>query len=234
MNIDHEEVEKFSKMAQEWWDVNGKFAPLHKINPMRTNYICDQIRKYFHINNLADIKMLDVGCGGGLLAEPLCKLGANITAIDASIKNINIATIHAKEQNLPISYYNKTIEEMPHNELYDVILLMEIIEHVPDPQELIKSASILLKQGGLLFVATINRNAISYIKAILGAEYILRWLPVGTHSWHKFIKPSEMKKYFSNASLTSSAITGMGYNMIGDSWFLSSNVDVNYIMVATK
>ncbi len=189
------EVGKFSKMASEWWDPNGKFAPLHKFNPIRQEYLVDKIKNHFGIlpngsYPFKNLKLLDVGCGGGLIAEPMTRLGAKVTGIDASEKNIKVAKFHAEQMNLKINYLATTPENL--NEQFDVILCLEIIEHVADVDLFIKSCSKLLKKNGIIFFATLNRTAKSFLFAIVGAEYILNWLPKGTHDWNKFLKPSEI------------------------------------------
>ena len=191
--INKKEIEKFSKIAEEWWNPNGKFKPLHKFNPIRISYIKENIVKSLKIkqnkNPLKKIRILDIGCGGGLLSEPMCRLGAEVTAIDASVKNIAVAKLHAKKNNLKINYICTSPEKLKTKKKFDVILNMEIIEHVEDVKFFLKSCSNLLKKNGIMFVATLNKTLKSYAFAIVGAEYILKWLPVGTHDWEKFIKP---------------------------------------------
>ena len=194
--INKEEIEKFSKIADEWWDPSGKFKPLHKFNPIRISYIKDSITNIFKIKNenkpLERIKILDIGCGGGLLSEPMKRLGADVVGIDASNKNIQVAKIHAKKNKLDIKYICTSPEDFETKNKFDVILNMEIIEHVEDVDFFLKSCSKLLKKNGIMFVATLNKTLKSYIFAIIGAEYILRWLPIGTHDWEKFIKPNHL------------------------------------------
>ena len=196
-SINKKEIEKFSNMAAEWWDPEGKFKPLHKFNPIRIKYIKENVIKEFQLKNkkypLSGINVLDIGCGGGLLSEPMCRLGANVTAIDASNKNIAIANLHAKKNNLKINYICSSPEKLKTTKKFDVILNMEIVEHVEDVNFFLKSCANLLKKNGLMFVATINKTLKSYIFAIVGAEYVLRWLPIGTHEWEKFVKPEELK-----------------------------------------
>ena len=199
--INKEEIQKFSKLADEWWDVNGKFKPLHMFNPIRIEYILEEISKHFKLNRnknhfLKNLEILDIGCGGGLISEPMARLGGNITGIDASEKNIKVASLHSKESNLKISYLNKSPEQLDEKEKFDIILNLEIVEHVDNLDLYLNSCYKLLKKNGLMFTATINRTFTSYIKAIIGAEYILRWLPIGTHDWNKFIKPEEMQKNY--------------------------------------
>ena len=204
--INKKEIEKFSKIAEEWWDTTGKFKPLHKFNPIRIDYIKQNIIKTFNLDSkkrpLNKIKILDVGCGGGLLSEPMCRLGADVTGIDASEKNINVAKVHAKKNDLSIKYICSSPEKLNTDLKYDVILNMEIIEHVEDVEFFLKSCSKLLKKGGIMFVATLNKTFKSYIFAIVGAEYILRWLPIGTHEWEKFVKPEELIQILKSNNFT--------------------------------
>ena len=194
--INKKEIEKFSKIAEEWWNPEGKFKPLHKFNPIRISYIKENIIETFKINQnktpLKNIRVLDIGCGGGLLAEPMCRLGAEVTAIDASEKNINVAKLHSKKNDLKINYICTSPEKLQIKNKFDVILNMEIVEHVEDVNFFLKSSSKLLKKNGIMFIATLNKTLKSYIFAIVGAEYILRWLPIGTHEWEKFLKPEEL------------------------------------------
>ena len=227
------EIEKFSKIANEWWDPNGKFKPLHKLNPIRIKYIRDNIIKDFKLNNsnkpLKKINILDIGCGGGLLTEPMCRLGANVIGLDASKKNIEVAKLHAKRKNLKINYICGSPETLKTTIKFDVILNMEIIEHVEDVNFFIKKSSMLLKKNGLMFIATLNKTFKSYIFAIIGAEYILRWLPIGTHDWEKFIKPENLINMCKNYNLKLSSIDGVNLNLLKDQWNLSKDKSVNYI-----
>ena len=197
--INKEEIQKFSKLADEWWDVNGKFKPLHMFNPIRIEYITDKIKQHFKINAdnlnyLKGLNILDIGCGGGLISEPMARLGGRVTGIDASEKNIKVAKIHAKKNELKINYLNKSPEELENKDKFDIILNLEIVEHVDNVGLYIESCYNLLKKDGLMFTATLNRSFMSYLKAIIGAEYIMRWLPIGTHDWNKFLKPEELEK----------------------------------------
>ena len=237
--INKEEIQKFSKLADEWWDVNGKFKPLHMFNPIRIEYIIENIKKYFEIKkNKADflegLNILDIGCGGGLISEPMSRLGANVTGIDASEKNINIAQLHAKKSGLQIDYINASPEELNEVEKFDVILNLEIIEHVDNVNLYIKSCSKLLKKRGLMFTATLNRSFISYVKAIIGAEYILRWLPIGTHDWNKFLKPEELENFLSQEKFSSVDIKGLNFNPFFNKWKKSNDLSVNYIITSLK
>ena len=232
-SINKKEIEKFSNMAAEWWDPEGKFKPLHKFNPIRIKYIKENIIKEFQLKNkkypLSGINILDIGCGGGLLSEPMCRLGANVTAIDASNKNIAIANLHAKKNNLKINYICSSPEKLKTTKKFDVILNMEIVEHVEDVDFFLKSCANLLKKNGLMFVATINKTLKSYIFAIVGAEYVLRWLPIGTHEWEKFVKPEELKRILVKNKLNLKKIDGMNFNILKDEWNVSKDLSVNYI-----
>ena len=231
--INKEEIEKFSKIAEEWWDPEGKFKPLHKFNPIRISYIKENIINTFKINEkvepLKNIKILDIGCGGGLLSEPMSRLGADVTAIDASNKNINVAKLHAKTVNLNINYICTSPEKFKPKDKFDVILNMEIVEHVDDVNFFLKSCSNLLKKNGIMFVATLNKTLKSYVFAIVGAEYILRWLPIGTHDWEKFIKPDELTKILKKNNLELNRLDGMKFNIVTDKWRISSDKSINYI-----
>ena len=231
--INKKEIEKFSKIAEEWWNPNGKFKPLHKFNPIRIAYIKDNIIKTFNIDQkkspLKKLKILDIGCGGGLLSEPMCRLGAEVTAIDASEKNINVAKLHAIKNNLKINYICTSPEKMKIKNHFDVILNMEIVEHVEDVDFFLKTCSTLLKKNGIMFVATLNKTLKSYIFAIVGAEYILRWLPIGTHEWEKFLKPVELISTLKNYNLSLDKIDGMQFNILTDKWKISNDKSVNYI-----
>lgn len=229
-SIDQNEVEKFSKIAEEWWDENGKFKPLHKFNPIRLSHIKRKIDEKF--SKISGVKILDIGCGGGLVAEPLAKAGADLVAIDASEKNIAVAKIHAEKSGLKIDYRVSTAEEM--TETFDVVLALEIIEHVADPQSFIGDCAKLVKPGGLMFVATINRNLKSLALAKIAVEYVLRWLPAGTHDWKKFLKPSEINNYATSAGLNLKELRGFNYNILNDSWKETDNLDVNYVAVFEK
>ena len=233
ITVNKKEIDKFSKLASEWWNPNGKFKPLHKFNPVRLNYIKDSILKKFKkkiINNsLKNIRILDIGCGGGLLCEPLTKLGAKVVGIDASEKNIKIAKTHSKENNLKISYYCASPENFNYRKKFDVILNMEIVEHVQDVNLFLKESSKFLKKDGIMFIATLNKTLKSYIFAIIGAEYVLKWLPIGTHDWNMFVKPDDLVKICESNSLYLDEILGVKYNVLSGDWHLSKNDDVNYI-----
>ena len=237
-SVNKKEIEKFSKMAAEWWDPSGKFKPLHKFNPIRIKYIKENIINSFKIKTkkkpLDKINILDIGCGGGLLSEPMTRLGADVTGIDASIKNINIAKLHAKKNNLKINYLCSSPEKLKIQKKFDVILNMEIVEHVEDINFFINSCSKLLKKNGLMFVATLNKTLKSYMFAIIGAEYVLRWLPIGTHDWEKFVRPEDLKKILSKNNLKLEKLDGMNFNVIKDEWSVSSDTSINYIVKSIK
>ena len=232
-SVNKKEIEKFSKMAAEWWDPSGKFKPLHKFNPIRIRYIKENIINSFKLKSkkkpLDKINILDIGCGGGLLSEPMTRLGANVTGIDASSKNIDIAKLHAKKNQLKINYLCSSPEKLKIQKKFDVILNMEIVEHVEDINFFINSCSKLLKKNGLMFVATLNKTLKSYLFAIIGAEYVLRWLPIGTHEWEKFVKPEELKSILIKNNLNLKKIDGMNFNILKDEWNVSKDLSVNYI-----
>ena len=231
--INKKEIEKFSKIAEEWWNPNGKFKPLHKFNPIRISYLKENIIKTFKLDHkkipLKNVKILDIGCGGGLLSEPFCRLGADVTAIDASKKNIEVAKLHAKKNNLKIDYICTSPEKFKIQNQFDVILNMEIVEHVEDVKFFLKSCSKLLKKNGIMFVATLNKTLKSYIFAIVGAEYVLRWLPIGTHEWEKFLKPEDLVSIQKENDLLVEKVDGMKFNILTDQWSLSRDKSINYI-----
>ncbi len=237
--INREEIQKFSDLADEWWDVNGKFKPLHMFNPIRIEYITEKIKQEFNLINqnnnfLKDLKILDIGCGGGLISEPLARLGGEVTGIDASEKNIKVAKLHSKKNNLNINYLNKSPEQLNNSEKFDIVLNLEVVEHVENVDLYIKSCSNLLKKNGIMFTATLNRTIVSYIKAIVGAEYILRWLPIGTHDWNKFIKPEELEKKLSSANFSTIDVKGLEFNPLFSKWKKSDNLSVNYIICSKR
>ena len=239
--INKEEIQKFSKLADEWWDVNGKFKPLHMFNPIRIEYIIEKIKLHFNIskeikNNryLENLKILDIGCGGGLISEPLSRLGGKVTGIDASEKNVKVAKLHAQKNNLKIRYLQNSPEKFEEYNSYDIILNLEIVEHVDDINLYIKSCEKLLKKNGLMFTATINRTFTSYVKAIIGAEYVLRWLPIGTHEWSKFIKPEELENYLNKNNFNTIDVKGLEFNPLFRKWKRSDDFSVNYIICSKK
>ena len=237
-SVNKKEIEKFSKMAEEWWDPNGKFKPLHKFNPIRIRYIKDNIIDHFNLNNknkpLNKINILDIGCGGGLLSEPMSRLGADVVGIDASEKNIKIAKMHAVKNNLKIEYKTTSPEKLKTNKKFDVILNMEIVEQVEDVNFFIKSCAKLLKKNGIMFVATLNKTLKSYVFGIIGAEYIMRWLPIGTHEWEKFVNPDDLIAISKKNNLNLRKLDGMKYNLLKDQWTISADKSVNYISIFNK
>ena len=237
--INKEEIQKFSRLADEWWDVNGKFKPLHMFNPIRIEYITSMLKQHFKINNsetnfLNGLNILDIGCGGGLISEPMARLGAKVTGIDASEKNIKIAKIHSEKSKLEINYLNKSPEQLKNEKKFDVILNLEIVEHVENVNFYIKSCYNLLKKDGIMFTATLNRSLTSYLKAIIGAEYILRWLPIGTHDWNKFLKPEELEKILHDEKFYTLDMSGLEFNPISSKWKKTQNLSVNYIVSSLK
>ena len=237
-SINKKEIEKFSKIAEEWWNPNGKFKPLHNFNPIRIKYIIDNVVKDFNIKSLTkpfkNIKILDIGCGGGLLSEPMCRLGASVVGIDASEKNIKVAKLHAKKSRLKIDYKVASPERLKTKVKFDVVLNMEIIEHVEDINFFIKESSKLLKKNGIMFVATLNKTLKSYIFAIIGAEYVLKWLPIGTHDWEKFVKPNDLINISKKNNLLFKKLDGMKFNILDNSWKLSNDTSINYIVKLIK
>ena len=231
--INKKEIEKFSKIAEEWWNPEGKFKPLHKFNPIRISYIKENIIETFKLENkktpLKNIKILDVGCGGGLLSEPMCRLGATVTGIDASDKNINVAKIHSQKDNLKINYFCSSPEKFKIDDKFDVILNMEIVEHVEDVNLFLSACNKLLKKNGIMFVATLNKTLKSYVFAIIGAEYILRWLPIGTHEWEKFLKPEDLISIQKKNNFKLDKLNGMNFNFLKDKWTVGDDKSVNYI-----
>jgi len=237
--INKDEINKFSKIADEWWDINGKFKPLHAFNPIRIEYILNVTLDYFNIDKnkkfpLKNLKILDIGCGGGLISEPMSRLGANVTGIDASDKNIQVAKLHAKKNNLNITYLNTVPEDLKLQNKFDIVLNLEVIEHVENLDLYLSSCFSLLKQKRIMFTATINRTLTSYVKAIVGAEYILRWLPIGTHDWNKFIKPEELEKKLTDLNFSITNLTGLSYNPLFKEWKKTKDMSVNYIIAAKK
>ena len=236
--INKKEIDKFSKLADEWWDPEGKFKPLHNFNPVRLRYIKDTIAKKFGNKSeklpLKDIKILDIGCGGGLLSEPLSRLGATVTGIDASDRNIKIAKMHLKKSKLDINYYCSSPESFEAKEKFDVVLNMEIVEHVDNVDFFLLKSSELLKKDGLMFIATLNKTLKSYIFAIVGAEYILKWLPIGTHDWNKFVKPDDLINICKNSSLNLNDLIGVKFDILKNEWVVSEDSSVNYLAQFSK
>ena len=236
--INKKEIDKFSKLADEWWDPEGKFKPLHNFNPVRLRYIKDTITKKFGNKSkklpLKDIKILDIGCGGGLLSEPLSRLGAIVTGIDASDRNIKIAKMHLKKSKLDINYYCSSPESFEAKEKFDVVLNMEIVEHVDNVDFFLLKSSELLKKDGLMFIATLNKTLKSYVFAIIGAEYILKWLPIGTHDWNKFLKPEDLINICKNNSLNLNNLIGVKFDILKNEWIVSNDKSINYLAQFSK
>ena len=236
-----EEIARFSAMAEKWWDPNGAMKPLHKFNPIRLQLLRDNIAAHLgrdanQLDVLKDIEIIDIGCGAGLLSEPLARMGAKMTSIDAAENNIEVAKVHAAQSGPDIDYRNGTPEMLvDEGKQFDIVLNMEVIEHVDDPQFFMQACAALLKPGGLMFVATLNRTIKSLALAKFGAEYVLRWLPAGTHDWRKFVKPSEMSGFLRGAGLDLVDITGVAYNPINDKWSVAPrDLDINYMVIAQK
>jgi len=236
--INKSEIKKFNKLAAEWWNPEGSFKPLHKFNPIRIKYIKEKIINYFNIKNnnlpLRKIKILDIGCGGGLISVPMKRLGANVVGIDASLKNIKVAKTYSKKNNLNIKYICSSPEKLKIKDKFDVILMLEIVEHVDDIEIFIREGSKFLKKNGLIFLATLNKTLKSYIFAIVGAEYILRWLPIGTHDWEKFVKPDDLITIAKKSKLDRVDISGLKFNPLINKWDLSNDRSVNYIATFKK
>ena len=239
-SVDHAEVERFSRHANDWWNTRGPMAALHKFNPARLAYIRDQAAKRFarepkKLGCLKDLRMLDIGCGGGILSEPLARLGAQIVGADPSAENIAVASAHAEQSGVAVDYRAATAEELAAaNERFDVVLAMEVIEHVADVKSFVATCASMVKPGGLMIAATLNRTFKSFALAIVGAEYVLRWLPRGTHQWDKFVTPNELELAFERAGLDVIGERGVIYNLLADRWQLSSDMDVNYMLVAER
>ena len=239
--VDEAETAKFAAMAEEWWDPHGKFAPLHKFNPVRLEFLRDRICQHFGRDPMGNrplegLKLADVGCGGGLLSEPMTRLGADVTGIDAGEKNIRIASTHASDVGLAIDYRCDTAEAMAaRGEAFDVVLNMEVVEHVADVELFLAASAALVKPGGMMFLATLNRTIKAFGLAIVGAEYVLGWLPRGTHDWNRFVRPSELAAPLRRAGLEMTEITGVAYNPLKDKWSLApKDLDVNYMAVAVR
>jgi len=235
-----DELAKFEAVADTWWDPSGPFRPLHKFNPARIRFMRDHLMRHFGRDEasstpFAGLSLLDIGCGGGLITEPMARLGFNVTGIDAAQKNISVAQVHAERSDLDISYETATPEDLLlRNRKFDVVLTLEVVEHVADLNAFLNAAGSLVAPGGTLIAATLNRTFKSLALAKIGAEYILRWLPRGTHDWRKFVKPSELAADIRAAGLKVSEISGLSYDLMNDTWKISRDLDVNYIVSATK
>ena len=240
LSLDPTEVAKFSAIADQWWDETGKFGVLHKFNPVRISFIKEQVTARMGLDPLKPkplegLRLLDIGCGGGLLSEPLARLGADIVAADPSEKNIKTAMVHAQQQGLAIDYRATTAEQLAQaGEKFDVVLNMEVIEHVNDPEQFTATCACMVKPGGMMFVATLNRTLKAFGLAIIGAEYILGWMPKGTHQWEKFIKPQELKLWLEAAGMQQKTLSGVSFNPITNTWNRSGDTAVNYMIAASK
>lgn len=238
--LDPSEIGRFERMAAEWWDPQGKFRPLHLLGPARLTFIRDEILAHFRrppsgMRPLAGLSLLDIGCGGGLLCEPLARLGATVTGLDPGVENIEAARRHAQAQGLGIDYRAGTVEEFAQSgATFDVVSCLEVVEHVPDVPAFLKACSHLVRPGGLMLLSTINRTLKAYALAIVGAEYVLRWLPIGTHQWDRFVTPAELAQHLAQAGLSTPRFKGMVYSPLSDTWSLSDDTDVNYLASAAK
>jgi 2-polyprenyl-6-hydroxyphenyl methylase / 3-demethylubiquinone-9 3-methyltransferase len=238
--VDRDEIARFARVAAQWWDAHGPMAALHKFNPVRLAYIRDRVAAHFgrdpkRLDSLGGLRILDIGCGGGILSEPLARLSAAVVGIDPAENNVAVARQHAAQSGLAVDYRATTAEALAEaGEMFDVVLAMEVVEHVADVGLFIDCAAATVKPGGLLFVATLNRTAKSFALAIVGAEYILRWLPRGTHRWDKFVTPNELEIAIEQAGLQIIGQTGVIYNLFADRWQLATDMDVNYMVVAAK
>ncbi|MBL0864966.1 bifunctional 2-polyprenyl-6-hydroxyphenol methylase/3-demethylubiquinol 3-O-methyltransferase UbiG [Pectobacterium carotovorum] len=225
-NVDHQEIAKFEAIASRWWDLEGEFKPLHRINPLRLGYISQ------HAEGLFGKKVLDVGCGGGILAESMAHEGADVTGLDMGAEPLQVARLHALESGVAVDYVQETVEAHAHAHpgIYDVVTCMEMLEHVPDPQSVVQACARLVKPGGHVFFSTINRNAKAWMMAVIGAEYVLKMVPRGTHDIKKFIRPAELMHWVDSTPLREKHITGLHYNPLTDHFKLGPNVDVNYML----
>lgn len=238
-SVDQAEIQKFAAMADEWWNSTGKFKPLHQFNPVRLKLIQDLIKKHYQCDSseqpLAGLSLLDVGCGGGLVAEPMTRLGAAVTGIDVTEVNINIAKHHAQAMNLDIDYQYTSVEDLAASkQQFDVVIASEVVEHVADLESFMAASCQLVKPGGLLFVTTLNRTMKSFAQAIVGAEYILRWLPRGTHEWQKFLKPSELATFIEANGFSIETLKGLTYKPLVAEWCVTDDVSVNYLMMGRR
>ena len=238
--VDAAEIARFAALADAWWDPEGEFRPLHRLNPTRLAYVRDRLIGHFGLDPHAQrpldgLSLLDVGCGGGLLSEPMARLGAKVTGIDAAERNIGVASTHAQESGLAIDYRHAAVEDLAAaGERFDAVLALEIVEHVADPDLFLAACGTVLKPGGALVISTLNRTAKAFALAVVGAEYVLRWLPRGTHDWRKFVRPSELAAGLRRAGLELTDLTGVAYNPLNDKWTLARDLDVNYMAFAVK
>lgn len=238
--LDAGEVDRFARIASEWWDPNGKFRPLHKIGPVRLGFVIEHLASHFTLppsglSRLTGLKLLDIGCGGGLISEPLARLGAHVTGIDPAPENVETARRHSAASGLTIDYRACLAEDLAaETAVFDAVLCLEVVEHVPDVPAFLKVCSGLVRPGGLMIVSTLNRTLKAYFLAIIGAEYILRWLPVGTHQWERFVTPDELRRHLAAAGFAEPSLRGLVYDPLADQWSLSADTDVNYMVAAAK
>jgi 2-polyprenyl-6-hydroxyphenyl methylase / 3-demethylubiquinone-9 3-methyltransferase len=241
--LDREEIDRFARLASEWWDARGKFRALHRIGPARLAFVRDEMVRHFArgqsgpggLRPLAGLNVLDVGCGGGLISEPLARMGARVTGLDPAVETIQAARRHAAGQGLAIAYRAGRVEELAAEGLaFDAVVCLEVVEHVPDPGAFLGASAALLRPGGLMLLSTLNRTLKAFLLAIVGGEYVLRWLPVGTHQWERFITPEELARYLRAAGLAAPTIRGLVYNPLADAWSLGADTDVNYLASASK
>jgi len=238
--VDAAEIARFAALADAWWDPEGEFRPLHRLNPVRLAYIRRRLIEHFGLDAkaarpLEGLRLLDVGCGGGLLSEPMARLGAKVTGIDAAERNVGVAATHARESGLAIDYRHAAVEDLAAaGERFDVVLALEVVEHVADPDLFLAGCGKVLAPGGALVLATLNRTAKAFALAVVGAEYVLRWLPRGTHDWRKFLRPSELAAGLRRAGLEIEDLSGVAYNPLNDKWTLARDLDVNYMAFAVK
>jgi 2-polyprenyl-6-hydroxyphenyl methylase/3-demethylubiquinone-9 3-methyltransferase len=238
--LDDAELQRFAALAADWWNPKGKFRPLHQIGPVRLEFVRDRLKEHFNIDGtsikpLAGLRVLDIGCGGGLISEPLARMGAKVTGIEPKEANLKAAIMHAEPQGLDIDYRAATVEDLvAAGETFDAVVCLEVVEHVPDVGAFLGSCAAAVKPDGIMVLSTINRTLKSFALAIVGAEYVLRWLPVGTHQWDRFITPAELERYVAAAGLRLGPAKGMVYNPLQDSWSLAADTDVNYLAAATR
>jgi 2-polyprenyl-6-hydroxyphenyl methylase/3-demethylubiquinone-9 3-methyltransferase len=238
--LDRNEVDRFARLASEWWDTKGKFRALHRIGPARLTFLRDEMLRHFArspsgMRPLDRLRILDVGCGGGLIAEPLARLGARVTGLDPAVENIEAARRHAAGAGLDIDYRAGRVEELAtEGRAFDAVVCLEVVEHVPDPAAFLATCAALVRPGGLMLLSTLNRTLKAYLLAIIGGEYVLRWLPVGTHQWDRFVTPEELARHLRAAGLAAPVVKGLVYNPLSDVWSVGGDTDVNYLASATK
>lgn len=237
--LDEAEIDRFARLASEWWDARGKFRALHKIGPARLQFLRDEMLRHFArqagLRPLDGLRVLDVGCGGGLICEPLARLGARVTGLDPAPENIEAARRHAAGQGLAIDYRAGRVEDLrAEGQAYDAVVCLEVVEHVPDAGAFLAACAALVRPGGLMLLSTLNRTLKAYLLAIVGGEYVLRWLPVGTHQWDRFVTPDELARHLRAAGLGAPVVRGLVYNPLGDAWSLGADTDVNYLASAAR